>query len=156
MIAESKYLKVVANKSHEFRTGAITAEQRDSAIATAWAAYQTTAKGLRNTYRRNQAADAADYRTAIADAEKTLVTTVTTAKETLTNTIEDSQATLNQQRMDEWLTASKSLVNLEANSAINKATSLATAITQLAGKKNGAIHLLHEVLWICRDSVNLG
>lgn len=30
------YLKVVANKSHEFRTGAITAEERDSAIATAW------------------------------------------------------------------------------------------------------------------------
>ncbi len=35
-------------------------------------------------------------------------------------------------RLDEWLTASKSLVNLEANSAINKATSLATAINQLA------------------------
>jgi hypothetical protein len=45
VIAESTYLKVVANKSHEFRTGAITAEERDSAIATAWGTYQTAAKG---------------------------------------------------------------------------------------------------------------
>lgn len=35
-------------------------------------------------------------------------------------------------RFDEWLTASKSLVNLEANSAINISTSLATTINQLA------------------------
>lgn len=78
-IAESTYLKVVANRSLEFRTGAITAEERDPAKATARGTYKTAAKGHRNTYRRDQVADAADYRTAMAAANKTRGNTVTAA-----------------------------------------------------------------------------
>ena len=64
--AESTYLKVVADKSHDFRTGTITAAARDAAVATAWTSCQNTAIQQRNTYRVNQAGAAATYRNAAA------------------------------------------------------------------------------------------
>ena len=133
--AESTYLKVVADKSHDFRTGTITAAARDAAVATAWTSYQNTAIQQRNTYRVNQAGAAATYRNAVAGAEKSQVTTVTTQNETLTNALQDAQATLAQQRWNAWLTGAKSLVNLNAESSISRAQSLVTAIGQLVNEQ---------------------
>ena len=62
------------------------------------------------------------------------MTTVTTANETATNALQDAQATLAQERWDAWLTGSKALVNLDANSGIAKAQSLADAIGDLANE----------------------
>ena len=80
---EADYLKVVANKWHEFRTGAITAAERDSAISAKWTEFQAAAITKRNTFRVNQATDAATFRNAVVGAAKTHVDAVTTAAETL-------------------------------------------------------------------------
>ncbi len=132
--AEANYLKVVAGKWHEFRTGAITATQRDEAIATSWTEFQTAAAQKRNTFRIAQAEDAATFRNTVAGAAKTHIDAVTAAQETLTNSLQNGQKTLTQQKADAWLTASKGLVNLDTESTIQRAQGLAAAIGELAGE----------------------
>ena len=129
---EADYLKVVANKWHEFRTGAITAAERDSAISAKWTEFQAAAITKRNTFRVDQASDAATFRNAVVGAEKTHVDAVTTAGETLNDGLQNAQKTLSTSKWNAWLTASKGLVNLDAESTIAKAESLADAIEELA------------------------
>jgi hypothetical protein len=132
--AEANYLKVVAEKWHDFRTGAITAAQRDEAIATSWTEFQNAAAQKRNTSRIAQAEDAATFRNTVAGAAKTHIDAVTAAQETLTNSLQNGQKTLTQQKADAWLTASKGLVNLDTESTIQRAQGLAAAIGELAGE----------------------
>ena len=129
---EADYLKVVANKWHEFRTGAITAAERDSAISAKWTEFQAAAITNRNTFRVDQATDAATFRNAVVGAAKTHVDAVTTAAETLNDGLQNAQKTLATSKWNAWLTASKGLVNLDAESTIAKAESLAVAIDELA------------------------
>ena len=129
---EADYLKVVANKWHEFRTDAISAAERDSAISAKWTEFQAAAVTKRNTFRVDQATDAATFRNAVVGAAKTHVDAVTTAGETLNDGLQNAQKTLSTSKWNAWLTASKGLVNLDANSTIAKAESLADAIDELA------------------------
>ncbi len=130
--AEKTYLPVVAEQSHLYRTGAITASAKDAAIAAAWQTYQNAATQKRNTFRVDQATAAATYRNTIAGAEKTYVNTVTSANETLTNVLTNAQKTLAEGRWDAWLKGSKNLVNLDTETAIADSQNLATAIGNLA------------------------
>ena len=158
-VAEKAYLTVVANKSHEFRTGAITEETKNAAISAAWTTYQSTVTAKRHTYRHDQAADAATYRNAVAEAEKTRVNNVSAANETLTTTVENAEALLDQQKWDAWLTGSKALVNLNADSTIARATSLATALGGLASQNtsydNNGVAILHPFWTALAEKVDL-